>query len=560
MGRDDTTLGPSLSRSPGRLTLVLWHAGEPRVVPLEAGRRVVLGRSSPAELVVEVPTLSREHVAITSDGAQVEVEDLGSKNGLRVGGARVERATLGPGEAFDAGGVSVLVTALPPGGKREPEPPSRRELMRTIEAELERSRVTGRPFTVAVIAGCSVAELGVRLRSIDLACELGPGLACALLPELDAPDAAAMLARGLPSARGGLAGPSTGETPAAIVDAARAALAHTSGERFSIAARRAEPEAGVIAASPRMRQVLALADRFAASDRPVLVLGETGSGKELVSQRIHASSPRRSGPFRVLNCGAIPPSLVESALFGHERGAFTGATERRRGPFEEASGGTLFLDEIGELPPSAQSALLRVLETGRLSRVGSSDELSVDVRVVAATHRDLASLSEDGRFRSDLHHRLSVLVIEVPPLRERPEDVVALAHEFVRRACAAAGRPALALDPTGLASLLAYDWPGNVRELRNVVERAVLLSSGPELGVVDLAERVRPAPSRPAARRDGEWELKARMRELEAELIVEALEACGGNQVAAAKLLGLPRRTLVHKIAKLGLRRRWERP
>jgi DNA-binding NtrC family response regulator len=553
---DDSTIGVS-GEAPARLALVLWAGDEPRVVALEPGRAIVLGRSAPADLVVETPTLSREHVRIESTDARVVVTDLGSKNGIRVAGQRVERAELAPGEAFDAGGVQVLVTAVLPHATR-PSRSTRRALLDAIDAEQARSSITTRGFCVAVIAGDVDPT---RLRPIDRAAQLDDNV-CVLLPELDAPDARALLASRYPNVRAGIASSRT-RSAAALVDAAKRALGNTGASApIVIADLPVEQEPDVVLASARIRETFALAERFAVSDRPVLVLGETGTGKELVSQRIHAASARAKGPLVVLNCAAIPTSLVESTLFGHERGAFTGANERRRGAFEEASGGTLFLDEIGELPLGAQAALLRVLETGRLSRVGSSEEIAVDVRVVAATHRDLSAAAQDGGFRADLWHRLGVLVIVVPPLRERPEDVAALARAFMRRACASAHKPALSLDATALSTLLSYAWPGNVRELRNVIERAVLLASGPSLTILDLAREVRGEPNVPeppsGAAHEG-WDLRARLRDYEAEVIVAALEACGGNQVAAAELLGLPRRTLVHKIGKLGLRRRWER-
>jgi two-component system response regulator AtoC len=299
------------------------------------------------------------------------------------------------------------------------------------------------------------------------------------------------------------------------------------------------------------------------------VLGETGTGKELVAREAHRESGR-TGPFRAINCGAIPDTLIESVLFGHVRGAFTGATADRKGLFEEAAHGTVFLDEVGELPLAAQVALLRVLDRGQITRVGSVDERPVDARVVAATHRDLEKMVEAGTFRADLLYRLNALSVTLPPLRERPEDLLALAQRFVETAGAAAGKGALTLDGAATQALLDHAWPGNVRELRNTMERAVLVARGGTIAVADLPERLRAlalsldeggseALREPDVEAEGEDTgnglLRDRLRELEIKLILRALDRAKGNQGLAAEMLGLPKRTLVYKISRFGLRR-----
>jgi hydrogenase-4 transcriptional activator len=256
-------------------------------------------------------------------------------------------------------------------------------------------------------------------------------------------------------------------------------------DRISLLSRlgRSENRETIVGAEAGLASVMASAERVAASDVPVLVLGETGSGKEVVARAIHQRSPRAAAPFHRVNCGAIPAGLVDSELFGHERGSFTGAQGLRKGWFERADGGTLFLDEIGELPLAAQVRLLRILQDGTFERVGGQRSLHADVRIVAATHRDLRTMVAEGTFREDLWYRLAVFPIELPPLRERPEDIPALANHFALRAATRFGTPPRLPTRDDLELLLAYRWPGNVRELGSVIERAVILGDGDRLDV-----------------------------------------------------------------------------
>jgi two-component system response regulator AtoC len=297
---------------------------------------------------------------------------------------------------------------------------------------------------------------------------------------------------------------------------------------------------------PRMQELRKLLHRLARTDLPVLLVGETGTGKELAARELHLASSRQNAALRALNCAAIPPGLVESTLFGHERGAFTGADRARGGIFEEASGGTVFLDEIGELSLSAQAALLRVLESKRISRVGTSREIDVNVRVVSATHRDLRAMSLAGEFRADILHRLSTVVVEIPPLRDRREDIVPLARHFI--ANDHGGRD---VDPGALALLEQYDWPGNVRELRNVVARASALAQGSHVTPNDIADSLRnwQTPVSRTSQQAGKPHIKrgplgARLKSIAHEEILRALEQTQGNQRRAAELLEMPLRTL----------------
>jgi DNA-binding NtrC family response regulator len=324
----------------------------------------------------------------------------------------------------------------------------------------------------------------------------------------------------------------------------------------------------VVIASPKMREVYDLVRKIAPSPIPVLILGETGSGKEVVAAAIHNGSPRRNGPQRSVNCGAIPPTLIESILFGHERGAFTGADRSAPGLFEQADGGTILLDEVGELSQAAQAALLRVLETKRLMRVGGTEEIEVDVRVIAATHRELEVMADEGKFRRDLLYRLNTMTLHVPPLRDRPEEIEALADLFREEASRASGSTVRAIDEEALARLRSHSWPGNVRELRNTIERAVLVCRGDTITVEDLGERLRGSvpPLTSASEFPGEYDasdetdvaFKDRIRDYETQLIVDALRKCNGNQTAAAKMLKMPLRTLVHKIRTYGIKKLYE--
>jgi len=290
----------------------------------------------------------------------------------------------------------------------------------------------------------------------------------------------------------------------------------------------------------------------------VLITGETGVGKERIAESIQQASPRATAPFVRLHVGALPETLVESELFGHERGAFTGADKRRRGYFEAASGGTLLLDEIGELPLTVQAKLLRVLESGRVVRIGSTEEISVDVRVIAATNRDLAAEARAGRFREDLFFRLAAFRIDVPPLRQRTAEIPLLAALFARRAARAAGRPSPAITPGALATLERYHWPGNVRELKHVVEAALVLATPGDIGVEHLPPEIRGTrPAAPPDRRSpapATTDLPESVARVERQAIVDALNACGGNQTRAAEQLGISRRTLIYKMKRLGVR------
>ncbi len=348
----------------------------------------------------------------------------------------------------------------------------------------------------------------------------------------------------------------------------------------------------LVVLNPQMRAVYEEIARAASHDAPALILGETGTGKEHVAQALHGMGKRRAGPYKILNCGGIPRGLAESVFFGHEKGSFTGADRRTMGLFEQAHRGVLFLDELGELPNEVQASLLRVVETQKITRLGSDRDVTVDVRIVAATHCNIDAMVEEGTFRKDLAFRLNAMTFELPPLRERRDEIRPMAELFVSRASDSWGRSIPEIDPEVFDKLAAYDWPGNIRQLRNVIERCVLICRAnrieashlpgfvlePEYAALstetpevaadsstpDAAASVESSTAPPAPPPDGqrpELSLTDQLRHWETELICRAMRRTGGNRALAARVLRIPRRTLVYKLNSLGLgERNWSAP
>jgi two-component system response regulator HydG len=315
----------------------------------------------------------------------------------------------------------------------------------------------------------------------------------------------------------------------------------------------ASGEGSIIGESVPTRRMLERVDRFATVDAPVLLRGESGSGKEIVARAIHMRSRRRDAPWVAVNVAALPTSLIEAELFGHTRGAFTGASEKRQGLFVRADGGTLLLDEIGELPLDLQPKLLRALEEKVVRPVGSDRDVPFDVRVIAATNRDLEAAVEAGTFREDLFFRLSVLDLEVPPLRVRGRDILLLAQHFLQRFASAAEKEVREIGPEVAQRLIDYPWPGNVRELRNAIERAVTLADGPALKLLDFPERIRSyARSDVLVVSHNPTELVP-LELVEQRYILRVLEAVGDNKTQAAKILGMGRKTLYRKLERYGV-------
>ena len=567
-----------------RVSLLFYHHEGVRAVPLSAGEPVVVGRAGPSDVVVSHPGLSRRHARFELQDEQVWLEDLGSTNGTRVNGEQVERAQVVPGDEIRVGEVVVSVHARPgllSGLEGE------RAFRARLEEEVERARFYERRLALlAVQPGATQRPLREQYpalqalqRQVDRLALLAPDTLGVLQQETTA-DQALRLAHQVATGEGrdlrcGVAlypDDCTSAAKLARVALVAADRADTNAPVCS-AGTQQDPGAWAPASAPAspgegepvvcseaMERVYDMARQVAGVTLPVLILGETGSGKELVARAVHNhGADRRPGPMRNINCAAIPDQLIESALFGHERGAFTGAVSRSKGVFEEADRGTVFLDEVGELSPGAQAALLRVLESGTISRVGSTREVTVDVRVVAATHRDLEAMCQQGTFRFDLLYRLNAMTIKLPPLRRRPEEIQPLADHFLARAARANGLPAGDISAEVLELFLAHRWPGNVRELRNEVERALVLARGRSIDPEHLSDRLRavpaaePDPVDAAPGEDRGEDFKTRVQRFEVRLILGALDRAGWNKAAAARLLGIPRRTLNYKIKSYDL-------
>ena len=317
-------------------------------------------------------------------------------------------------------------------------------------------------------------------------------------------------------------------------------------------------EGKILAGSEKMKKVLEMVDRVAPTRSTVLLQGESGTGKELLAHRIHEMSPRRNQTFLAVHCAALTETLLASELFGHEKGAFTGATERKAGRFELADGGTLFLDEVSEIPPAMQVKLLRVLQEGEFERVGGTKTVRVDARLICATNKDLQQEVRLGRFREDLYYRINVILITIPPLRERPEDIRPLVDYFVKNLGRLNGKIIDAVDEELYQKMKAYPWPGNVRELKNIVERMVVLCQGKNLTVANLPEDLKQGnnalmPPQPPSNISTQLNPESNLREMEKELIRLKLQECGGNKSKAAKRLGISRRTLYRKLEEYQL-------
>jgi two-component system response regulator HydG len=344
----------------------------------------------------------------------------------------------------------------------------------------------------------------------------------------------------------------------ALAIAVRRAAEHRAlrGEvkRLREAVAQARGRGDLVGASPSMQQVYTLIDQVSATDATVLITGESGTGKEVVARTIHDKSKRKDGPFIAINCAAVPEALLESELFGHAKGAFTDAKQARQGLFQQAHGGTLFLDEIGEMALTLQPKLLRAIQERKVRPVGGESEVTTDVRLIAATNRDLEEMVEDKRFREDLYYRINVIHIPLPPLRARGGDVLLLAQHMLRHHAAVFDKKVIGLSAAAAERMMAYDWPGNVRELGNCLERAVALAHFEEIQVEDLPEKIRNQQSRRNPSMSGnELPELLTLEEVERRHVLRVLEACHGNRTDAAKILGLDRKTLYRKLLRWGV-------
>jgi two-component system, NtrC family, response regulator AtoC len=577
---DDATLSFSataLAHGQRGYVLVL-DAGTSSLVPVPPQGVLLVGRAKEAQIQTSDAACSRRHAELVSDGDTLVVRDLGSHNGTRVNGSVVDRTQLvRSGDVVSIGDLVMVVHAAAPPARPRNRLLDERAFRERLDDELQRAIAYERAVAVAAIRigdGDRSALAGVvdaELRAIDAAWVADERHALVLLPELDG-DAAGesirrLVARLSADARAGVAScPVDGSRSESLVWAARDAAAQADAGTVVIAidhVRRLELGGrGTILADPAMAHLFELVRRLADSDVPVLVVGETGVGKENAAQALHAWSRRAGKPLVAINCAALQESLVESELFGHERGAFSGAVATKIGQFETADGGTVFLDEIGELPPQAQSKLLRALDTKRVTRIGGTDERAIDVRFVAATNRDLEREVAAGRFRQDLYYRLRGAKLALPPLRDRPREIAVLARSFLEEACTARDQPVMALSAAAMDALVRYAWPGNVRELKNEMQYVAATADGVVVEpwhltetIVAISSPLEPVAAPPATPARPLRPLADEIRELERRRMAEALAAAGGVQKRAAELIAMPLRTFRMKAKQHGLSR-----
>ncbi|HVV87506.1 MAG TPA: sigma 54-interacting transcriptional regulator [Kofleriaceae bacterium] len=570
---DGTAATPSPARLPARMFLSI--AGAPdqpaRLVPIEDGQEVTFGRSRGATISVDHEKVSRMHARLRRDGDALTVEDLGSRNGTRVNGERIEAATtVVAGDEIGLGPLTIVVNRQSRARRVQRGVADHATLEQRLAAELDRAMRYRRPVALAMVrltgADAAVDAAAERLvdavRPMDLVAEFGGSELAVLLPELSRADAMRELDRlageahdvGATATWAVAVAPEDGQERDLLIAAARDGL--RSSRRGRPAGAAADGGGDLVIADATMRRIYQLVDRIATTGLTVLILGETGVGKEVVAEAIHRRSGRAAGPLVKLNCAAVAESLLEAELFGHEKGAFTGADRRRIGYFEAASGGTLFLDEIGEMPSELQAKLLRVLERKAVTRIGGTAEVPVDVRVVVATHRDLDADSKSGRFRQDLYYRIAGFTLVVPPLRDRKAEIVPLAEQFAARFAAELGVPTPAITDAAQAALVAYDWPGNIRELKNAIDRALVLAGDGPITPVELPDKVFAVAreDEPAAAEPGARGVRSKLAEVERTAIAAALDECGGNQTHAARKLGLSRRALIYKMERYGFK------
>jgi DNA-binding NtrC family response regulator len=542
-----------------RAYAVVYQGDHSTHVDLPRDATVEIGRSRSCLISLGDQKASRLHATLTWDGTTLLLKDLGSTNGTLVNGKRVQgEILLKSGDEIAVGAATVVVGLTAPAGAVGRRILAHADFEDRLVEEVARAHRYRRSLGLLMVRlppGADASRLSAAVREMDVLGAYGPQDLEVLLPEVDA-DGAMLAAKRIvverPGARVGLAVfPSDAGDQGPLVSAARLALRTTNAEAPVARApsdRPVEPEP--VSVDPAMQRVFALVDRVAPREIAVLVTGETGVGKEIVAREIHRRGRGPARAFIAVNCAALPETLVDSELFGHEKGAFTGAATRKAGLFEAAHGGTIFLDEIGELGQATQGRLLRVLERHEVLRVGATQPVAVDVRVIAATNRDLEREVRRGAFREDLFFRLNAFTIVVPPLRDRPLDLGPLTDRFVADVETPGGRGRARLTDAARAALSRWSWPGNVRELKNVLERAALLSEDDVVDVGALPDRLRGAET-PAA---GGSVLRDRVDALERESLVRALERCSGNQTRAAEALGMSRRALIYKMEKLGLK------
>lgn len=607
--------GAAESEEAAASTLLIIDDSSSRVLRLPESGELVIGRAAEAQIRLLDSAVSRQHARLRIGPHVVSIEDLGSHNGLRVNGERVSKTReLCSGDVIAICGVTLVYRIRHARSQAPRIHESLGPLRSRLEEELARAIQTHRAVSVLSLQPRGegslnreqiAAVLSRSLRLIDTVAWDGEAGLWVLLPERDEEEAGriaaallAALARISCEARVGTATcPGDGIEVDALLSGAHAAMEAAAPGEIQLAARTMTTvrigHLSILIADSVMLRLYRLIERLAQSDLPVLLCGETGSGKEIAAHAVHVRSRRASERLVCINCAALPEALAESELFGHERGAFSGAVSSKAGLIEAAHGGTLFLDEVGDLPLAIQAKLLRVLETKKLLRIGDVRERTVDVRIVAATHRDLAQEVSRGRFREDLHFRLNGAVLTLPPLRDRPRELPLLARRFLADACERAGRQHLFIAPATMELLMRYRWPGNVRELRNAMEYAATVATELVLAPEHLPQTLRAnespgpgssSPSRPppvespeappsrpdvesrsltepgqgfdslsqAARSILRMNLANKLDATEEALVREALAFTAGNQAAAARLLGVHRKVIERRLDKFG--------
>ena len=550
--------------------------------------QIVLGRAADVQIRIAMPDISRRHAALRLTRKLIEVSDLGSANGTTVRGELLTPNTwaeVSPGECFNLGEVTVIVNDAPM-QERPRRSVGQSELIDALENALETTTPTTPGLTFAVMTlRCITTRRWVDVVEAMLAphdhlAVVNDTTVVVLLNRRTIEQAEALRH-------------TLGDHLRRIGVRLDLSLAVFGRDGVTLEAlfpgatqtqpppSRASPSQPVVANAAMLR-LYEIVDDVAASPTSILILGETGTGKEVVARAIHDRSDRAKNKFLALNCAALSENLLESELFGYEKGAFTGAVGAKAGLLETADGGTVFLDELGDMPPSTQAKLLRVLEERKVWRLGGLKPRSIDVRVLAATNRDLEKRIADGDFRADLYYRLNGFAITIPPLRERADEIAPLADRFITTASAVMGKPKPLLSIEALDALRNYRWPGNIRELRNVVERAVLLARRGAIRVEDLPDDVRSQTYAPIIGdlRDSretldtalppdddilaetqravagtDVNLQQEMEQLEKARIIDALDKCHGNQTRAAKMLGITRRMLISRLERYDIPR-----
>jgi transcriptional regulator with PAS, ATPase and Fis domain len=551
--------------------LVHHHQGVDRI-NLQLGKPLTLGRGPISDHSYVGTNLSRRHAEFISQEDGVWLRDLGSTDGTHVNGHPIgsEPLLISAEDEIRLGSLVVSVRHRLETAPAQLGLSSASTFSSALRSEILRAKAFHRTFALLIFQSDEkvsdwVPRLPPLLREIDTATFRAPN-AMVVLAEATAVEAT-RIASGLcnDTIRCGIAMyPSSSPSMEGLIQSACSAVVRAKPIEIASGTAPAPIIAdGPIVRSPNMIELYRTSERVAAASIPILILGETGTGKEVLARSIHERSPRHDKPMHSINCGAIPQTLIESVLFGHEKGAFTGADRQADGIFQAANGGTILLDEIGELPLSAQVTLLRVLDNKKVQRVGSPTERPVDVRVLASTNRDLELMCRQGEFRLDLLYRINTMTLRIPPLRDRLAEVQALAHHFIQKANRDYDREVAGLLPSALSVLLHYGWPGNIREIRNVMERAVLICVTSHISVEDLPERLRAdlgtpeglevatpvSPKRPRYPR-----FKEVMEVCEAAIIRSHLQDQHGNQTLTAQTLGIARRTLVYKMRSLGIR------